>query len=104
MTLIQNPFQMLVRFALLVAFAVCGTAATAAVQAPPLPVGSAQVRIVAGQSPAEQNRMARAHKHHSPAHFRKDMTRDDTLDGASTSRRYGSGVEEPTPPAKSTGR
>lgn len=82
-----------------------GSAAVlAAVQAPPLPVGSSQVRIVAGQSPVEQGRMARAHKHHSPSHYKKDMTRDDTLDGTSSSRRYGGGVEETTPGIKNTPR
>ena len=66
----------------------------AAVQAPPLPVGSENVKIVAGQSPFEQERMQRAHKHHSPAHDKKDMTRDDT-DGAGTaSRRYGGDVDK----------
>lgn len=78
--------------------------AFAEVQAPPLPVGSSQVRIVAGQSPVEQGRMARAHKHHSPSHYKKDMTRDDTLDGTSSSRRYGSGVEETSPGTKTNPR
>ena len=78
--------------------------AFAAVQAPPLPVGSSQVRIVAGQSPVEQGRMARAHKHHSPSHYKKDMTRDDTLDGTSSSRSYGRGVEETIPGTKITPR
>ncbi|MFM9900289.1 MAG: hypothetical protein ACKVOT_04690 [Polaromonas sp.] len=78
--------------------------ALAAVQAPPLPVGSSQVRIVAGQSPVEQGRMARAHKHHSPSHYKKDMTRDDTLDGTSSSRRYGSDVPAPVTGTKNTPR
>lgn len=78
--------------------------AFAAVQAPPLPVGSSQVRIVAGQSPVEQGRMARAHKHHSPSHYKKDMTRDDTLDGTSSSRRYGSDVPAPVTGTKNTPR
>ena len=67
--------------------------AAAAVQAPPLPVGSANVNIVPGQSPFEQERMQRAHKHHSPAHYKKDIARDDTAGAKSTSRRYGSDVE-----------
>ena len=66
----------------------------AAVQAPPLPVGSENVKIVAGQSPIEQERMQRAHKHHSPAHYKKDMTRDDSVGADSTSRRYGSDVND----------
>jgi hypothetical protein len=41
--------------------------------------------------------MARAHKHHSPSHYKKDMTRDETLDGTSSSRRYGSGVDKTSP-------
>lgn len=86
-----------------VVFVAGSAGAMAAVQAPPLPVGSSQVRIVAGQSPVEQGRMARAHKHHSPSHYKKDMTRDDTLEGSS-SRRYGSGVEEPVTGLKNTPR
>jgi hypothetical protein len=72
----------------------------AAVQAPPLPVGSANVNIVAGQSPFEQERMQRAHKHHSPAHYKKDMTRDDTIGAESTSRRYGSDADNTTKSVK----
>lgn len=81
-----------------------GAGVFAAVQAPPLPVGSSQVRIMAGQSPVEQGRMARAHKHHSPSHYKKDMTRDDTLDGTSSSRRYGSGADITPPGIKNTPR
>lgn len=52
----------------------------AAMDPPPLPLGSAQVKIEAGQSPVEQKRMLNAHKHHTLEHHKKDMTRDDTMD------------------------
>ena len=77
-------------FLTLLALLTATFSAYAAVQAPPLPVGSANVKIVAGQSPFEQERMQRAHKHHSPAHDKKDMTRDDTEGAGAASRRYGS--------------
>lgn len=104
MNLIQSFFRSLT-LALAGVVMFSGSAGVfAAVQAPPLPVGSSQVRIVAGQSPVEQGRMARAHKHHSPSHYKKDMTRDDTLDGTTSSRRYGSDVEVTTPSIKNTPR
>jgi hypothetical protein len=61
----------------------------AAVQAPPLLLAQ-QVQIIAGQSPVEQRRMERAHKHHGQR--TTNMTRDDTLDGVVVKRRYGSDV------------
>ena len=104
MNFIQGLFRS-VTHALAGVVLVSGSAGVfAAVQAPPLPVGSSQVRIVAGQSPVEQGRMARAHKHHSPSHYKKDMTRDDTLDGTSSSRRYGSDVQAPVTGTKNTSR
>ena len=65
----------------------------AAVQAPPFPVGSENVKIVAGQSTIEQECKQRAHKHHSPVHYKKDMTRDNSVGANSTLRRYGSDVK-----------
>ncbi len=50
------------------------------IKPPPLPPGSAQVKIESGQSPEENKRMLRAHKHHHQFHNRKDYTRDDTMD------------------------
>lgn len=49
----------------------------AAVQAPPLPLGSNLIQVVPGESPDEVKRQKRAHKH-APG-FKKDPTRDDTL-------------------------
>ncbi|MBC7548121.1 MAG: hypothetical protein H7224_05690 [Polaromonas sp.] len=97
MNFINWFFPFLARALALVVVGFGAASTVAAVQAPPLPVGSSQVQIVPGQSPDEQGRMSRAHKHHSPGHFKKDMTRDDTLDGTSSSRRYGS--DEPMPAA-----
>ena len=51
----------------------------AEVQPPPLPPGSAQVRIEGGLNPKEAARQLRAHHH--KFHHKKDMTRDDTVHG-----------------------
>ena len=104
MNFIQSPSRFLARALAGLVFISGSAGLMAAVQAPPLPVGSSQVRIVAGQSPVEQGRMARAHKHHSPGHHKKDMTRDDTLDGTSSSRRYGGGVDKTPPGTNATPR
>jgi len=48
------------------------------VQAPPLPPGSAQVRIQGGLSEPEKQRHIRAHHH--KGHWKKDHTRDDSLE------------------------
>lgn len=52
--------------------------AVAQVKPPPLPPGSAQVKVEAGESPAETKRNVRAHSHKGWA--RKDPTRDDRRD------------------------
>lgn len=103
MNIFKGPSLVSARAVVVVVLLAGSADVMAAVTAPPLPVGSSQVRIVAGQSPFEQGRMARAHKHHSPSHYKKDMTRDDTLEGSS-SRRYGGGVEEPDTGLKSIPR
>lgn len=104
MNFTKGPSRFLARAMAWVVLTAGSAAVLAAVQAPPLPVGSSQVRIVAGQSPVEQGRMARAHKHHSSSHYKKDMTRDDTLDGTSSSRRYGSDVPAPVTGTKNNPR
>lgn len=74
------------------ASAFCSAVAFAAMEPPPLPLGSAQSKAGTGQSPVEQQRMLRAHKHHHPGHYKKDMTRDDTVDDAEpASRKRGDG-------------
>ena len=52
--------------------------AASPVKAPPLPPGSALVRVEAGVSPEEVTRQKRAHKHSKLE--KKDPTRDDSLD------------------------
>ncbi|MEO8361279.1 MAG: hypothetical protein ABI672_14705 [Vicinamibacteria bacterium] len=47
---------------------------------PPMPPGSAKVKVAPGQSPEESQRMERAHEHHAPSESRKDYTRDDTTE------------------------
>lgn len=48
------------------------------VMPPPLPPGASQIRMDAGAAPEERKRSERAHHH--KGHFKKDFTRDDTLD------------------------
>ncbi|MDR3067476.1 MULTISPECIES: hypothetical protein [Comamonas] len=48
------------------------------VMPPPLPPGSAQIRMDVGAAPEERKRNERAHHH--KGHFKKDYTRDDSLD------------------------
>ena len=48
------------------------------VMPPPLPPGASQIRMDVGASPVERKRNERAHHH--KGHFKKDFTRDDTLD------------------------
>ena len=55
------------------------TLSQAQVKPPPLPPGSAQLRIEAGLDPNEAARQLRAHHH--KFHHRKDITRDDTVHG-----------------------
>ena len=55
------------------------TLSEAQVKPPPLPPGSAQVRVEAGLNPHEAARQLRAHHH--KFHHRKDITRDDTVHG-----------------------
>lgn len=53
-------------------------APAASVQAPPLPPGSALVKLQGGLNEKETKRHERAHHH--KLHIKKDYTRDDTLD------------------------
>ncbi|MBI2771496.1 MAG: hypothetical protein HYX47_17865 [Burkholderiales bacterium] len=53
--------------------------AAAQVRPPPLPPGSAQVKVEAGLDRNEAKRQERAHHH--KFHNRKDYTRDDTIFG-----------------------
>ena len=55
------------------------TLSQAQVKPPPLPPGSAQVRVEAGLNPHEAARQLRAHHH--KFHHGKDITRDDTVHG-----------------------
>lgn len=63
----------------MVGMALASTLALAQVQPPPLPPGSAQVRVEAGLNPQEAARQVRAHHH--KFHHHKDITRDDTVHG-----------------------
>jgi hypothetical protein len=56
---------------------------------PPLPTGSQMVRQHAGMSPDEVERNKRAHHHNG--HHKKDVTRDDTIDGVPDDTSNGNG-------------
>ena len=45
---------------------------------PPLPPGSAMIKVEPGMDKEERKRQDRAHKH--KGHFKKDITRDDSED------------------------
>lgn len=47
------------------------------VKAPPLPAGSALVKVQGGMNPDEHQREARAHHH--KGHVKKDLDKDDSL-------------------------
>ena len=48
------------------------------IKKPPLPPGSARVKVEPGQSKEENERMQRAHQHQHPSRHTKDYTHDDT--------------------------
>ena len=64
-------------------------AQAADVTPPPLPLGSTMVRQHAGVNPDEVERNKRAHHH--KGHYKKDVTRDDTLDAAPEDKDTGNG-------------
>ena len=81
---LKNALVWLTMSRLLVIGATAGITATATlsqaqVKPPPLPPGSAQLRVEAGLDPNEAARQLRAHHH--KFHHRKDITRDDTVHG-----------------------
>lgn len=49
------------------------------VKAPPLPPGSALIKVQGGMNPDEIQREARAHHH--KGHVKKDLNKDDSLPG-----------------------
>lgn len=61
--------------------AVATLAQAGKVTPPPLPTGSDLVRVTPGMNKEEQNREDRAHHH--KGHFRKDITKDDSVPGNS---------------------
>lgn len=70
---------------------------------PPLPIGSNMVRQNVGMNQDEVKRSQRAHHHNK--HHKKDVTRDDTLDGdqqdqSGKDQNNGSGRDPRTPKAK----
>jgi hypothetical protein len=67
---------MLVRTVALGALASVALGAYADTKRPPLPPGSARVKVEPGQSKEENQRMQRAH--HDPSDHEKDYTHDDT--------------------------
>ena len=69
---------MLVRTVVLGAMASVALGAYADTRRPPLPPGSARVRVEPGQSKEENQRVQRAH--HDPADHEKDYTHDDTAE------------------------
>jgi len=70
-----------------------GIAAQAAdVAPPPRPPGFQLTEIIPGDSPVEKNRKIRAH--HNKTHFKKDVTRDDTLDEANDDKGKGKGDDK----------
>ena len=67
---------MLMRTVVLGAMASVALGAYADTKRPPLPPGSARVKVEPGQSKEEDQRMQRAH--HDPAEHDKDYTQDDS--------------------------
>jgi hypothetical protein len=67
---------------------------------PPLPTGSHMVRQHAGVNNEEARRAKRAHHH--KGHFKKDVTRDDTIDDVSeeNSTKQGNGKNIAKPKSK----
>lgn len=67
---------------------------------PPLPTGSHMVRQHAGVNHEEARRAKRAHHH--KGHFKKDVTRDDTIDEESeeNSTKQGNGKNIAKPKSK----
>ena len=59
------------------------------VQPPPLPPGSAMVRVQGGMDANEEKRQERAHRHKGS--FRRDFTRDDSQPGNGNGRGNGNG-------------
>lgn len=69
--------RILLRTVVLGAMAGVALGAHADTKRPPLPPGSARVKVEPGQSKEENQRMERAH--HDPSDQGKDYTRDDTV-------------------------
>ena len=68
--------RIMLRTVVLGAMASVALGAHADTKRPPLPPGSARVKVEPGQSKEENQRMERAH--HDPSDHGKDYTRDDT--------------------------
>lgn len=92
------PFQ---RLACAAAACLAATAQAQVVQAPPLPPGSALVRLDPGMSEAERKRHVRAH-HHKYQH-KKDFTRDDSVHGHESQLASSGGPGQPGTGAAAAG-
>jgi hypothetical protein len=74
-------------------------AQAADVTPPPLPLGSTMVRQHAGVSPEEVERNKRAHHH--KGHYKKDVTRDDTMDAVPDDKNTENNLSKQSPLFKS---